>query len=167
MRDALGGTVTLFIISVFIVLALGYLAFNVNYTKAFRMKDKIVSIYEAHEGCINNPGQCENEIHEYAEKIGYKPDNFNCSAGLSEKSVKGTVLYCVAPMDASGKTSTQKQIEQNNGYVDDKNTKCYYKIETKVNISIPVIDNLLNIDVFKVKGDSKAIEMSSPGVNCK
>ena len=31
MRDAMGGTVTLVIIVVFIVVALGYMAFNVNY----------------------------------------------------------------------------------------------------------------------------------------
>ena len=46
MRDALGGTVTLVIIVVFIVIALGYMAFNVNYTKAFRMKDKIITLYD-------------------------------------------------------------------------------------------------------------------------
>ena len=44
MRDALGGSVTIVIIVVFIVIVLGYLAFNVNYTKAFRMKDKIISV---------------------------------------------------------------------------------------------------------------------------
>ena len=34
MRDALGGVVNLAMIVVFLVLVCGYLAFNVNYTKA-------------------------------------------------------------------------------------------------------------------------------------
>jgi hypothetical protein len=42
MRDAMGGSVALVIIVVFIVIALGYMAFNVNYTKAFNMKNKII-----------------------------------------------------------------------------------------------------------------------------
>ena len=45
MRDALGGTVVLVIIVVFIVIVSGYMAFNVNYTKAFRIKNKIVDNY--------------------------------------------------------------------------------------------------------------------------
>ena len=110
MRDALGGTVTLFIISVFIVLALGYLAFNVNYTKAFRMKDKIVSVYETYNGCngsgdSTDPATCQDEIEKYATKIGYKPDNFSCSSGEYKKIDN---LYCVRVVDASGKTSAQK-----------------------------------------------------------
>ena len=46
MRDGIGSVVMITIIIVFIVAASSYLAFNVNYTKAFRMKNKIISIYE-------------------------------------------------------------------------------------------------------------------------
>ena len=46
MRDSIGGSVVLIIIVVFIVVALGYMAFNVNYTKAFRMKNKVIAVYE-------------------------------------------------------------------------------------------------------------------------
>ena len=46
MRDALGGTVNVVIIVMFIVIALGYITFNINYTKAFRVNDKIVSLYK-------------------------------------------------------------------------------------------------------------------------
>ena len=50
MRDSLGGAVNVFIIVIFIVFALGYMAYNVNYTKAFRMKNKIVFTYEKYKG---------------------------------------------------------------------------------------------------------------------
>ena len=43
MRDALGGVVNLAMIVVFLVLVCGYLAFNVNYTKAFRVKNYIIT----------------------------------------------------------------------------------------------------------------------------
>ena len=43
MRDAFGGLLNMVIIVVFLVLVSGYLAFNVNYTKAFRVKNKIIT----------------------------------------------------------------------------------------------------------------------------
>ena len=57
MRDAFGGLMNMVIIVVFLVLVSGYLAFNVNYTKAFRVKNKIITkaffIYHS-TLCINN-----------------------------------------------------------------------------------------------------------------
>ena len=44
MRDAIGGSVNLVIIVVFMLLVSGYLAFNINYTKAFKVKNKIILI---------------------------------------------------------------------------------------------------------------------------
>lgn len=46
MRDAIGGVVNIQIILVFIVIVSGYLAFSVNYTKAFRVKNKIITTLE-------------------------------------------------------------------------------------------------------------------------
>ena len=49
MRDAFGGLMNMVIIVVFLVLVSGYLAFNVNYTKAFRVKNKIITKIEQYE----------------------------------------------------------------------------------------------------------------------
>ena len=46
MRDAIGGVVNITIIVTFLVIVSGYLAFNVNYTKAFRVKNKIITTIE-------------------------------------------------------------------------------------------------------------------------
>ena len=45
MRDGLGSAVMIAIIVVFIAIVSGYLAFNVNYMKAFNMKNKICQKY--------------------------------------------------------------------------------------------------------------------------
>ena len=50
MRDAFGGLVNIVIIVVFIVVVSGYLAFNVTYTKAFKVKNKMISLLEQYEG---------------------------------------------------------------------------------------------------------------------
>ena len=44
MRDGLGSVVMIEIIVVFIVVVSTYLAFNVNYMKAFKMKNKIIDV---------------------------------------------------------------------------------------------------------------------------
>jgi len=50
MREAIGATWIFGIVIVFIVVFTGYLAFSVNYAKAFAMKDSIIDILEKHNG---------------------------------------------------------------------------------------------------------------------
>ncbi len=143
MRDSLGGAVNIIIIVVFIVIALGYMAFNVNYTKAFRMKNKIISVYEDYNGSCDD--QCRNEIKSYADQIGYKPDTLNCPGGYSKKNG----LYCVLKVSING--------SQESGIVRDRDLGHYYKIITKINVSIPIIDNTLDLNVFQISGDTKTM----------
>ena len=76
MNESLGGLVNIVIISVFIVIAMGYIAFNVNYTKAFRMKDKIITVYDKYDGNCDINSPCSDEIKEYAREIGYSAKDF-------------------------------------------------------------------------------------------
>lgn len=145
MRDALGGTVSLVIIVVFIVVALGYMAFNVNYTKAFRMKNKIISVYEDYNG--NCLGDCKNAIKNYAKTLGYSSgNNMNCPNGYENSDN----LYCYKKVDATGKYS--------NGVIQDAKRKSYYRIITKINVEIPIINNILDLKVFYITGDTKSFE---------
>ena len=50
MREAIGATWIFGIVIAFIVLFTGYLAFSVNYAKAFTIKDQIVDILEKYSG---------------------------------------------------------------------------------------------------------------------
>jgi hypothetical protein len=50
MRDAFGGLLNIVIIVVFMTLVSGYLAFNVSYAKAFKVKNKIISTIENYNG---------------------------------------------------------------------------------------------------------------------
>ena len=46
MRDAFSGIINIGMIVVFLVIVSGYLAYNVTYTKAFRVKNKIIDYIE-------------------------------------------------------------------------------------------------------------------------
>ena len=46
MRDAIGQVFTLQIILAFVLLINGYMAYSVNYTRAFRVKNQIVTFID-------------------------------------------------------------------------------------------------------------------------
>ena len=58
MRESIGATWLMGIVMVFIALFASFLAFSINYSKAFRVKDGIVDRIERYNGlsadCIDN-----------------------------------------------------------------------------------------------------------------
>ncbi len=160
MRDALGGTVVLVIIVVFIVFALAYMAFNVNYTKAFRMKNKIISVYEDFEGDCSS-SDCQDTITEYARTIGYSYDgSIRCPEGFDR--VRG--LYCLKEnMVDAGKSNSSISIingSSNSSIIlSDINGKHYFTVITKINLHIPVINRILDLSALYVRGDTKTFEI--------
>lgn len=147
MRDAIGSTVMVTIIIAFIVIVSSYLAYNVNYTKAFRMKNKIISIYEDYEGVCN--ASCEQEIIDYAAEIGYKPADLQCS-GESHKKPTNVNLYC----EKRVKVNTVYTDENPQKVLNDKVGTHYYKIFTRINIQIPLFDNIFDFGFLYVTGDT-------------
>lgn len=142
MRDALGGTVTLVIIVAFLVIFLSYMAFNVNYTKAYRMKNKIIATYNDYDGHCNK--ECDGVIKAYASEIGYRPEVINCPSGYLYDT-EG--FYC------------RKTVTIQAGVDVEKYTSTYYKIATRIDFDFPIIRNMLgNINYFWVKGDTKAFK---------
>lgn len=141
MRDALGGVVNIAIIVVFMVIVSGYLAFNVNYTKAFRVKNKIISVIENREG-LDEIGK--KEIENYAKSIGYNVNINKCSGEWEAVNKdKGTFCY--------------KRVSQDKG--SDRLDKGYYEIITFVSIDIPIIKNIMpHIEFFQVRGSTKSIK---------
>lgn len=150
MRDAFGGIVNISTIVVFLVLVSGYLAFNVNYTKAFRVKNYIITSLEQHEGkCMPDSGEndCTKQIKEYMSSIGYNTD----SPHRESDGYQCTTGYCIKKelADESTKNSTTSG-------------KVYYKVVTQVNIDIPIINKIMpNFRVFQLSGSTKLIRERS------
>lgn len=150
MRDAFGGIVNITIIVVFLVIVSGYLAFNVNYTKAFRVKNKIISTFEQYEGnCQNDNGACDLEIQKYMTDIGYSvPDSFSLTDYTCRKG------YCFKEVSAiDNEPNGDADIVQENG------DKVYYQIVTVIYIDIPIINRIMpHLKLFQVSGTTRAIE---------
>ena len=151
MRDALGGLVNIVIIVVFMVIVSGYLAFNVNYTKAFRVKNKIISAIETHEGLTEGDKGAVAEISAYEKAIGYNasiPSGYTGpSAAAGERWVAKNNLgfyYKVVQSNTptkAGATGTE-----------------YYEIITFVTVDIPIIKKIMPyFPFFQVRGATKKI----------
>lgn len=151
MRDSLGGAVNIIIIVVFIVIALGYMAFNVNYTKAFRMKNKIISEYEKANGICPSSSDCYRNIREYSREIGYEPsrNSFHCPDDDNYSMDSSHHLYCYKEVQVKSRSDQDS--------INDRADGKYYRIVTKINIEIPIIDNIFDLDVFKISGDTKTM----------
>ena len=153
MRDAFGGITNLAIIVVFLTLVSGYLAFNVNYTKAFRVKNKIISTIEQYEGeCkIEQSNECHKVIQSYMNSLGYNAPHLNLTD--EENGAKWdcgeNAGYCIKKINITP-TST-------NGTQDIKE-RAYFKVVTQINIDIPIINKILpGLKIFQVSGDTKPI----------
>ena len=146
MRDSLGGIPIIAIVVVFIVVALGYMAFNVNYTKAFRMKNKVIEILEDYGGpekCSSN-ASCRGEIKEYRESIGYSTGG---KISCENSSTSFEDLFC------------WRKISSTESGVDEGITYSTYEISTKINVDVPVIRNfVVNLSAFYVNGQTAPIK---------
>lgn len=146
MRDGIGSVVMITIIIVFIVAASSYLAFNVNYTKAFRMKNKIISIYEDYDGVCTK--SCEDEIIAYANDLGYLPATLDCNE-YEARPAGGKTLYCVQRVTVD--TATLNEADK---VIKDKIGTHYFKIVTRINIEIPIFDNIFGSRFLYINGDT-------------
>jgi len=149
----MGGIFTLQAIVVALIIIMCLMAFAVNYTKAFRVKNEIRNIIEKNEGLtpdaeveINNmvrenqyylPAQYINVCH----RLGYKVYEGNSNRG-------GTgVRFCIKCeyADSTGETN------ENESY-----RGAYYSVVTFISLDIPIINNIIPFaaELFMVSGET-------------
>lgn len=168
MKEAIGGAMTIQIIIVFLLIINAYLAFNVNYTKAFRVKNEIISIIEKNEGltgadissssgaisgCQPGDNAC-SQIQTYLSQVGYNTNEFDCNRDRNDTGyTRMPGGYCVKAI----LEGTHNSSDLGSTYVGS-----HYAVKTFVKINFPVLDKFLPVlsNVFAVKGETKTIYSS-------
>lgn len=158
MRDAIGGAFSITAIVIFLIIVNCFLAFSVNYTKAFRAKNEIRSIIEKNEGLgCNALHQIEDFLAKNHYRIGDPYENW-CTRN-DFKIARGnnnTPLFCykVEKVDITGSSNSNKTYKG-----------AYYTVATFVNIDIPIFNKIFARagNIFMVRGETSLIYSS--GIN--
>lgn len=144
MKDAFGGIFNIFFIAIFLVIISGILGFIVGYSRAFKMKNNVISVIEQYEdaNCLGTTSACFQKIVEGANSIGYSSiSSLNCPKDFTNVGN----LYCIG---ANSKQPVKGNIKS-------------YTIITQVNMDLPIISTILGFRFFQVSGDTREIRVSS------
>lgn len=154
MRESIGGAWLLGIVLAFIALFSGYLAFSVNYSKAFRIKDGIIDIIEKHNGPNK---EAIKEINDLMNQVSYNSKG-SCSTFFEEESSSLNFIGVLRDQAEKGNTASKTaynycvqevQTLGSNGQL----TASYYKVYVFFSISLPFV----NSSLFQVNGESQAL----------
>ena len=163
MKEAFGGIFTLQAIIFALIIIMCLMAFAVNYSKAFRVKNEIRSIIEKHEGLTE---AASKEINDMIRKYQYfLTDEY-------EKSCKqmGYDIYSSSETGGAGVRFCIKQEYANNMGEMNPNPdyrSAYYSIVTFVNIDVPIVNNVIPFtsSFFSVSGETALIYSTAKNHN--
>lgn len=163
MREAIGGTWLFNLVIFFVLLFAGYMCLSINYSKAFSVKDKIITEIERNGGIksltnSDKKDETMNNIADYLVKMGYR-NKGNCDGysygcdrngtciDLSGNS-RGQYSFCIEEV-------TEENVFKNPAYVKGEYIfVTYYKVKVFYHLDLPVIRQMFN---FNVKGDTKIL----------
>lgn len=132
MKAATGNAMLMNIIIVFLVIVMALLVTSISYTKAFRIKNRIVDIIEYYDGNFSdNETKITNDINDSLISVGYKLSGTNKCKEIDNKqalNINSNYQVCI--------------YEYN-----DSNRGKYYKVIAYMYFDVPVIGGMLNIPV--------------------
>ncbi len=154
MKEAFGGIFNIFYLMIFLVIVIGVLGLTFSYTKAFKMKNAIISVIEEYEGSGCYPemdddsvsdSACRQEILRRAQDLKYNPVSLNCTGDCSENGglCKAADLYCY---------------EMRTVHKDNKKYATF-RVVTQVDINFPIVEKIMGMSFFQVAGDTKQIQI--------
>lgn len=159
MRESIGAGWLTSIVIAFIVLFSAFLAFSVNRTKAYRVKDEVISAIEKERGFNET---AKNNVDEILNNIGYV-NSGNCYKIAASQNGEGTVnpIYGVNMGEGIKQVEIAQEKKQynyciekvttNDGNASKPNWGSYYKVYVFYSIKFPVMD-ISNF--FVIKGET-------------
>lgn len=143
MREAVGQALFINIILVFVVIFIILFASSTNYTKAFKVKNKIISIIEENNGYDS---LAKDQINTYLGNIGYRISRNGCNNNDKHYKNSKSVLintgsnykYCVEKV-----TTTKDGAEQT-----------FYGVTAYMYYELPIISSMIEIPIY---GETKTL----------
>lgn len=146
MRQAIGSTWIMQLVIVFMLLFVAFLALTINYTKAYKIKNEVVSILEKYEGPNSGENGSISIVNNYLRYHGYRSvgscsdDSFGATSLDSSTLVPAIAgnkyYYCVRRVG----TSTQTFPDRVN-----------YELELFFRFNLPLLGDIFT---FRVTGET-------------
>ena len=163
MRQSMGTLWIFSIVITFITIFASYLAITLNYAKAFKIKNHIISLIENREG-ITDDSDIANWLDDYLLSSGYNA--YGDCRSITDQGEENWVLVeaDIYPNDSHTKNGVcifRKDAEEasRNGFC----KKNYYRVVTFFKFDVPVVGNLLT---FSVKGNTSPVYDLANNENC-
>ena len=145
MKESVGYTVSLNIMIVFITIIIAFLCATLIYFKSNKVSNVITSAIEKYEGYNSS---AISEINRNLSTLGYGSHSINCNSSIEDKGaingkcnhIEGTGDrgYCVY-------VCYEQDVFEDDRYAGDY---YYYKIRTNMMITIPVVQDILDIPIY-------------------
>jgi len=170
MKEAMGGISIFQIVVLFILLFTGIMCLTINQSKAFGVKDEIITIIQNENiTSLNNSNyklssKTSKKISDHLNEAGYRitgdcPSNEWIGYDRNGNEVKNNASYCIKVNDVSDafyKDAREKcknnacTVATNNEYP----TMVYYDVVLFYQLDIPVLNDVMN---FKIHGSTKVL----------
>ena len=155
MRESIGATWVFSIVIVFIMMFTAYLAISVNYARAFKIKNAIITMIENNEGVNEHDMTMLSNLDDYLYSNAY--DAYGVCEDITDQGEEDwqyieANIYPNADGTKNGVCIYKKpaQSSNTNGFCD----KSYYRVITFFKVDFPILHNIFT---FSVKGNSAPI----------
>ena len=153
MREAIGSAFIVNLILIFIAVISALLIGSINYSKAYKVKDRIVYTIEKYDGWSQD---AQDEIDKQLKALGYRIDsgfNSNCESLYKKKygssyEKNGSELVHGKNLGANQYNYCVYRVRYESGIGD------YYSVTTFMRFDIPLIGGLL---VFPISGETSVM----------
>lgn len=170
MKEALGGVSIFQIVIVFILVFTGIMCLTINHSKAFGVKDEVITIIQNEEiekfsygASYTLSSETIKEITELLNEAGYRITG-DCPSGYTGydrngSEVKKNASFCVKAnnvVDNAYVKDLEKKCANNKCIVSygDYPSMVYYDIVLFYQLDIPIINDIMN---FKITGSTKVL----------
>ena len=161
MREAIGGTWLFNLVIFFVLLFTGYMCLSINYSKAFSVKDKIITEIERNGGIsnYNDKDVVISNILKYMKEVGYRTSG-KCKIAKGDSYDYGCDINgrCTPPTVGSNYAFCLSEVKAKDTYTNAKEGEfiyvSYYKVKVFYQLDLPVIRQMFN---FSIKGDTKTL----------
>lgn len=142
MRDAISGIFNIVVLMVFIVIITALIALALNYTRAYRVKNNILTYIEKYEGNMETSDtEMYDHIEEYIESVGYRADSLD----MSKAETQGYTCVTDQGWCYKVKKYPSKEIK-------------YVNIVVFINLRVPFISQLFSqMGAFQMRATTSAI----------